>query len=177
VRLSISREYANLLPCPSETELESLKQSIALEHGQGVPIIVNQNGIVLDGHNRFRACKELEIPVQYSIIKFDDPLEEKKFVIEVNLTRRHINDFERAEIGYTLERLEAEKAKRRQIQSRFNSATGKEAVTRRWKNKKRPSIRSASRENSRISKPVPPLKQVTRTSRAIAKTVLITYNL
>jgi 16S rRNA G966 N2-methylase RsmD len=175
MRLSISREYANLLPRPSDTELESLKQSIALEHGQGVPIIVNQNGVVLDGHNRYRACKELAIPVQYSIKEFDDPFEEKKFVIEVNLTRRHINDFKRAEIGYTLERIEAEKAKGRQIQSRFNSATGKEAVTRRWKNKKRPSIRSASRENSRISKPVPPLKQVTRTSRAIANTVDLSH--
>jgi len=36
MRLSISREYANLLPRPSETEIESLKQSIALEHGQVV---------------------------------------------------------------------------------------------------------------------------------------------
>ena len=164
--LSISREYLNLLPSLSETEFESLKQSIVSEHGQAVPIIVNQNGIVLDGHNRFRACKELGIPVQYLIRKFDDALEEKRFVIEVNLTRRHINDFERAEIGYTLEGIEAEKAKLRQMQSRFNSATGKEAVTKRWKNTKQPSIRSASREDSRS-----PLKQVTRTSKAIAKTV------
>ena len=174
MRLSISREYANLLPRPSVTEFESLKQSI-VEHGQGVPIIVNQNGIVLDGHNRYRACKELGIAVQYYIKEFDDPFEEKKFVIEVNVTRRHINDYKRAEIGYTLERIEAEKAKSRQIQSRFNSATGKEVVTRRWKNKKRPSIRSASREKSRISKPVPPSKQVTRTSEAIAKTMGLSH--
>jgi ParB-like chromosome segregation protein Spo0J len=63
VKISISEQYLNLLPSLSETEFESLKESIASE-GLLVPIIVNRDGIVLDGHNRFRACKELRIPVQ-----------------------------------------------------------------------------------------------------------------
>lgn len=67
-----------------------------------VPVIVNKDGIALDGHNRIRACKELGIPVQYHTKDFD-PLEEKKFVIEANLNRRHLNEFQKAELGYLLE--------------------------------------------------------------------------
>ena len=170
---SISEQYLNLLPSLSETEFKSLKESIASK-GLRVPIIVNRDGIVLDGHNRFRACKELRIQIQYHVKEFDDPLEEKEFVIEVNVIRRHINDFQRGEIGYTLEGIEAEKAKRRQIQTRFNSATGKQAVIRRWekqKQKNQPSIRSASREDARITRDEPTLKQLKRRSQAIAETV------
>ncbi len=98
--ISTRKEYLSLLPPVSEAEYESWKQSIASEHGLIVPIIVNKHGIVLDGHNRFRACKELGIPLQYQIKEFDDPLEEKKFVIEANLNRRHLNEFQKAELGF-----------------------------------------------------------------------------
>jgi hypothetical protein len=84
-----------------------------------VPVIVNKAGIVLDGHNRFRACKELGIPLQYHTKGFDDPLEEKKFIIEVNLNRRHLTEFQKAEQGYLLEGIEGELAKRRQEESQF----------------------------------------------------------
>ena len=61
-----------------------------------------------DGHNRFRTCKELGIPLQYQIEEFENPLEEKRFVIEVNVNRRHLNDFQNAELGFLLEGLEVE---------------------------------------------------------------------
>ena len=117
--ISIKKEYLNLLTPVSEIDFQSLKQSIALEQGLFVPIIVNKDGIVLDGHNRFRACKELGIQIQYQIKEFDDALEEKRFVIEVNLNRRHLNEFQKAELGYHLEGIEGELAKRRQEESQF----------------------------------------------------------
>jgi len=117
--ISIKKEYLSLLPPVSEAEYESLKQSIASKHGLIEAIIINKYGIVLDGHNRFRACKELGIPLQYQIKEFDDPAEEKKFVIEVNVNRRHLNEFQKAELGYLLEGIEGELAKRRQEESQF----------------------------------------------------------
>ena len=39
---------------------------------------------------------------------------EKKFVIEVNLRRRHLNDFQKAELAYPLLEIERELAKQRQ---------------------------------------------------------------
>ena len=78
-----------------------------------MPVVVNKQGIVVDGHHRFRACKELGIPLQFQTKEFKDSLEEKEFLIEVNLRRRQLNEFERIEIGYSLENVEKEKAKRR----------------------------------------------------------------
>jgi ParB-like chromosome segregation protein Spo0J len=49
-----------MVPELSPEEYESLKQSI-MKDGLYVPIIVNQNGIILDGHHRYKACQELGI--------------------------------------------------------------------------------------------------------------------
>jgi ParB-like chromosome segregation protein Spo0J len=110
--ISTKKEYLKLIPSLSESEYESLKQSIK-EQGLHVPVIVNKQGIVLDGHHRFRACKELGIPLQFQTKVFKDSLEEKEFVIDVNLNRRQLNVFEKVELGYSLENIEKERAKRR----------------------------------------------------------------
>jgi ParB-like chromosome segregation protein Spo0J len=88
----------------SKVEFDLLKQSIK-EEGLHIPIVINKQGIVLDGHHRFQACKELGIPLKYQTKEFEDSLEEKQFVIEVNLRRRQLNEFQRVEMGYTKERL------------------------------------------------------------------------
>ena len=59
-KLIIKSEYAGLVPALSSQEYQSLKRSIK-ENGQYVPIIINSNNIILDGHHRFRICKELGI--------------------------------------------------------------------------------------------------------------------
>ncbi|PWU81204.1 MAG: hypothetical protein DLM72_08090 [Candidatus Nitrosopolaris wilkensis] len=110
--LSTSKEYLKLIPPLSEVEFNSLKQSIE-EEGLHIPVIVNKQGVVLDGHHRFRACKELRIPLLFRTKEFKDSLEEKQFLIEVNLRRRQLNEFQRVELGYSLEDIEKERAKRR----------------------------------------------------------------
>ena len=85
--ITISEAYANLVPELSTQEYESLKQSIN-EKGQWVPIIVNGQGIVLDGHHRYKACKELGIEPRTFAREFEDELEEQLFVIECNLKQR-----------------------------------------------------------------------------------------
>ena len=58
--IKISQEYASLVPQLPIEEYESIKESIK-QNGLYVPIIVNKDGIVLDGHHRFRICQELGI--------------------------------------------------------------------------------------------------------------------
>ena len=58
LQVKINPEYASLVSELSPEEYESLKQSIK-ENGLHVPIIVNQNGIILDGHHRYKVCQEL----------------------------------------------------------------------------------------------------------------------
>jgi ParB-like chromosome segregation protein Spo0J len=83
----------------SSEEFESLKQSIKEASGLYVPIIVNQEGIILDGHHRFKACQELEIEPRTIVREFSDKLEERLFVIDCNLIRRQLNHFQRTELA------------------------------------------------------------------------------
>ena len=100
----------------SEKEYDDLKNSIKA-HGLLVPIIVNEAGIILDGHNRYRICKELGIKPVVIRKEFQNMAAEKLFVIESNLRRRHLTDIEKVELGMQLEPLEAELAKDRQSEA------------------------------------------------------------
>ena len=98
----------------TEEEFAELKVSIRTE-GQHYPIIVNEDLEVLDGHHRYRACMELGIEPDFEVRKFEDKLFEKKFVIEVNLRRRHLNNFQLVELAVPLLEIEKALAKQRQI--------------------------------------------------------------
>lgn len=112
--LRLNPEYEKMLPTMSQEEFEQLKESIRTE-GQHYPIIANQDLEVLDGHHRFRACTELGIEPDFEIRNFENKLVEKKFVIEANLRRRHLNNFQLVELAVPL--LEIEKALAKQRQS------------------------------------------------------------
>ena len=98
-RIRINPEYASLVSELSPEESESLKQSIKKANRLNVPIIVNQDGIILDGHHRYKACQDLGIEPETIVREFSDKSEEQLFVIDCNLTRRQLNNFQRAELA------------------------------------------------------------------------------
>src|SRR5919112_2347691 len=98
-RIRINPEYASMIPKQSPEEYESLKQSIKEENGLYVPIIVNQNCIVLDGHHRYKACQELGIEPETVVKEFNNELDEQLFVIDCNLVRRQLNSFQKIELA------------------------------------------------------------------------------
>lgn len=113
LHLTISPEYSALVPPLSKWDYEILKQSIK-EHGQDNPIVINEKGVILDGHNRFRICQELGIQPRTEVRSFKNKSEEKDFVVRTNLDRRQMSEFEKAEIGYRYyEPLEKQRAKNR----------------------------------------------------------------
>jgi ParB-like chromosome segregation protein Spo0J len=111
--LRVNPEYKKLLPKMSDEEFAELKASIQTE-GQHYPIVANEDLEILDGHHRFKACVELGIEPDFEVRKFEDKLLEKKFVIETNLRRRHLNNFQLVELGVPLLEIEKELAKKRQ---------------------------------------------------------------
>lgn len=96
--LIINKEYQGLLPALTDLEYSSLKKSIE-KNGQYSPIIINSQGIILDGHHRFNACQELGIEPKTLLQDFKDNLLEQLFVIECNLERRQLNSFQKAELA------------------------------------------------------------------------------
>ena len=111
--LRLNPEYEKLLPRMSREEFAELKASLQAE-GQHYPILVNEDLEVLDGHHRYRACTELGIEPDFEVRKFEDKLLEKKFVIEANLRRRHLNNFQLVELAVPLLEIEKALAKKRQ---------------------------------------------------------------
>jgi ParB-like chromosome segregation protein Spo0J len=117
--LCLNPHYEKMLPTMSREEFEQLKESIRTE-GQHYPIIVSENLEVLDGHHRFRACLELGIDPDFEVKHFEDKLLEKKFVIEANLRRRHLNNFQLVELAVPLLEIEKALSKKQQSQSSKN---------------------------------------------------------
>jgi ParB-like nuclease domain len=110
--LKIDDQNPSIMPALSDLEYGCLKASIQ-EHGLHFPIVVNQDGDILDGHHRNKACRELGIKPTMIVRQFENRLQEKKFIIEVNLNRRHLNDFQRVESQIKLESIASELAKER----------------------------------------------------------------
>jgi len=111
--LRLNPDYEKLLPKMSDEEFDELKASIKAE-GQHYPIVANEDLQILDGHHRFKACIELGVEPDFEVRKFEDKLIEKKFVIEANLRRRHLNKFQLVELGVPLLEIEKALAKKRQ---------------------------------------------------------------
>ena len=120
--LTINKEYESLVPPLPRQEFEELKESIKI-NGLYQQVITNADGVILDGHHRFKASKELNLEIIPIVKTFNDPLDEKRFVIECNLRRRHLQIHERAKLVDKLHEIEAEQARKRQIELAATRAT------------------------------------------------------
>ena len=127
------QEYVELIPAVSRADFERLKNSIKEHGGLLMPIILNQDNVVLGGHHRMRACKELGFPVTLNVKNFrDKPMEELRYVVAVNLHRRDLDEFQKAEIGLEMEKLVRKLAEERKKATHFTSETGREAINKRF---------------------------------------------
>jgi ParB-like chromosome segregation protein Spo0J len=84
---------ANIFPLLEGDEFDELVASIKA-NGQREPIAFFE-GMILDGRNRYRAC--IEAGIEPSGLEFTGTFEDAaKFVIDLNLRRRHLNTSQRA---------------------------------------------------------------------------------
>ena len=110
-KIILNKEYAALVPPQTKEEYKAMKQSIK-EIGLLNPLLRNQNGVLLDGYHRFKACKELGISPAYKIINTKNKHEENLFVIDSNLKRRQLNNFRKAQLALKAKPIFEEIAKR-----------------------------------------------------------------
>lgn len=114
-RVRVDRVFSDGLPNPSESEFEGLVQDIQAR-GIVVDLIVTADGLLLDGHRRFAAAKQLglkEVPVK-TVECSGEGEWEKALMLALNLCRRHLGEVQRAVLGSSLLRLERCKARERQ---------------------------------------------------------------
>jgi ParB-like chromosome segregation protein Spo0J len=89
--MSLKPEKYQLLPALPPEQFEALKADIA-ERGVVVPVLVDEFGAIIDGHNRARACRELGIndyPVQVQSGLSEE--EKRALSRKLNALRRHLN--------------------------------------------------------------------------------------
>lgn len=105
-------EQYQLLPGLTTDEFAALKADIA-ERGVMVPIEFDENGTVLDGHHRLRACAELGIVEYPTIIRQGMTEGEKReHVLALNLDRRHLTREQRRDLIAELLRAKPEASNR-----------------------------------------------------------------
>lgn len=85
---------ADLFPLIEGAEFAALVRSIQ-DNGLREPIILLDDAI-LDGRNRYRACREAGVDPRFDIYTGDDP---HAFVADKNIHRRHLNESQRAMIA------------------------------------------------------------------------------
>ena len=95
--LSCSNDYQYLFSPLPVNDFKKLKKSIALS-GQWHPIITNADGVILDGHNRYKICEELKLEPKSEVMHFEDKHQEYLYVIDVNDHRRQLTPGERIAI-------------------------------------------------------------------------------
>lgn len=109
----IDKEYLSMVPRPSDEQRHVLKESIKKD-GLLNPIIVNQDGKVIDGHTRYEICSELNIIPSIEVRKFSNINEERMYVKTTNYKRRQLTSFQ------MIEGLEAER-KLMMVETRSNA--------------------------------------------------------
>ena len=94
-------ELAELLPPLTGEQLGALEADL-LKNGCYAPIIVNEELVIIDGHNRQKLCEKHGIPYRMSVFTFSGLLEAKRWAIENQRGRRNLEKWELGKIALKL---------------------------------------------------------------------------
>lgn len=103
-----------LLPQLSSDDMERLKASI-VERGVKMPVVLDENGEILDGHNRVMIADSLGIEYPRIIEIGLDEHEKRIFVAELNAARRQMTDAQKVMLGIEIEPDIAARAEKRRL--------------------------------------------------------------
>lgn len=119
MNLRIDPEFQTAIPPLSAEEYAALAESIERE-GCRDPLVV-WNGILIDGHNRYKICTEKNIAFNIIERNFESREEAKIWILRNQLARRNITPFTRTQIALQLAPYFEEKAK-------ANLSAGREGI-------------------------------------------------
>ena len=94
-------EMAELLPPLTGEQLAALEADI-LANGCYSPVIVNEEMVIIDGHNRQRLCEQHGLPYQMAVFSFADLLEAKQWALDTQKGRRNLDKWELGKIALRL---------------------------------------------------------------------------
>ena len=98
---TILPDLAELLPPLSGEQSAALEKDL-LQNGCYSPIIVNEDLVVVDGHNRQQICTRHDLPYKMAVFAFDDLLEAKQWALDTQKGRRNLDKWELGKIALKL---------------------------------------------------------------------------
>ncbi len=111
--MQILQELESLIPPLSNEEFKQLERNI-LEEGIREPLIT-WNGILIDGHNRYRIAQEHDMNYETLEKEFENINRVKEWMINNQFGRRNLIAYQRSILGIQLEDIYKEIAKENQI--------------------------------------------------------------
>lgn len=113
---------ADIFPMMTSDEFAALKADIA-DSKQREPIWLHPDGSILDGRNRYLACRDIGLkPITETYTGPLDKASLVQFVVSLNLKRRHLDSGQRAFVAVEIEKVLAQAAKERMIAAQNNDA-------------------------------------------------------
>ncbi len=110
---TVRPDFAELLPPLSDEQLSLLEADI-LKNGCYTPVIVNEELVIVDGHNRASICDKHGVPYRMAVFSFEDDLEAKQWALDTQKSRRNLSINELCKIALKLRpEVEARAEKRR----------------------------------------------------------------
>lgn len=94
-------EMAELLPPLSAEQLDALEADL-IKNGCYAPIIVNEDMVIIDGHNRQALCEKHDLPYMMAVFSFEDLLEAKQWALDTQKNRRNLEKWELGKIALKL---------------------------------------------------------------------------
>ena len=76
--LTVNPDYKRMVPRPSVEDLHALEANIVAKGEAIVPIIVNKEGVILDGHTRYDICTRNGCYYTTTVREFSTLLEGEK---------------------------------------------------------------------------------------------------
>ena len=94
-------EMAELLPPLSAEQLDALETDL-VNNDCYSPIIVNEDMVIIDGHNRQALCEKHGLPYTMAVFSFEDLLEAKQWALDTQKGRRNLEKWELGKIALKL---------------------------------------------------------------------------
>ena len=96
MKMVIDKEFAELIPPLTSEEYKRLERSILADGCRDALVVWGDT--LVDGHNRYHICTKHNIPYTTVSKEFDDRNAAMLWMMNNQLSRRNLNDFQRVEI-------------------------------------------------------------------------------
>lgn len=114
INFKIDREFKTHMHRLKADEEAHLEANLLRDGCRDALVVWAEEGLLLDGHNRYRLCQKHSIPFEIRTVSLPDRQAALIWILQTQLGRRNCTLFEKAELALKLKSLIAAKAKMNQ---------------------------------------------------------------